>query len=85
MSFYTLKDALDEIHSSERFSLVWYSADVRRNTGGERLELLTAVETGNSHNSWVNQTITVKNLNGDRHYTIHIYLIKRLNGKLVVW
>lgn len=85
MSFTTLKDALNELHTKQPCNIEFVALDVSRKTGGEIMQLYGASEVGQSSNSWQNNTITVR-VPGHKHpYTIHIHLIRRFNGKLIVW
>jgi hypothetical protein len=68
------------------FSIEFYKFNDAKRTGGQVVILEKQVGTKSRHNPFENGTVTVRNANNTGHpTTIHIRLIKSINGERVFW
>jgi hypothetical protein len=90
-SFMKLVDALAMINATRNklpqpFTIEHYTLNRKNQTGGELKKAENHIGAGSNHDAMQNGTITIKPIFGEGHpTTVHIRLIKSLNGKRVFW
>lgn len=81
----TVMDRVDGRGAPIPFSITFVTYDKNRRTGGKVKTLAKAVRCGAAHNLQRARQFAVKPANGDGHqYPIHLRLVLRVNGEVVL-
>lgn len=68
------------------FCMEFYSFNRKQGTGGELQKVESFIGAASNHDAIQNGTITIKPAFGKSHpITVHIRLIKSINGKRIFW
>lgn len=67
------------------FSIVFYTLNLEKNTGGERKELFNCRIIPQPHNMYKNDTIGIRSEGAEHDYAVHVRLIKEINGEKIKW
>lgn len=67
------------------FSIVFYTLNLSKNTGGERKELKNCVLVPQAHNMYENDTIGIRSEGAEHDVCVHVRLIVEVNGERIKW